>query len=243
MKILCADIETIPCQSLPIACIPQFDSTEVKTGNIKDPVKIEDKINEARKEWAAGLSKKMSLDPAFAQLCTFVGITYDTEKEEVVEEKVLQLVETDGHDDLELVGEAWTLIQKAYHERTPLITFNGLSFDLPVLFMRAIKQDFPLDRVMINRIMGRKYQDNSSHYDLMQILAGWDRTRWHSFDFYSRLFNLGDKEDFDGAMVYPAYQAKEFDKIRDYCRKEVLVMCRLFTRLEPWIKYDHKEGA
>lgn len=241
MKICCLDIETIPCQSLPTDCLPQFDPAEVKVGNLKDPIKIEDKINEERKKFTEGLSKQMSLDPAYAQLCTFVGIEYDTETSKVLNDKTLQLIEADGHDDLELVGEAWTLIQRAYYERTPIVTFNGLYFDLPVLFFRAIRQDFPLDRPMIHRIMGQKYRDNSFHYDLMQILAGWDRNRWHSFDFYSRLFKFGDKEEFDGSMVYTAYQAKEYDKIKEYCHKEVLIMCELFTRLEPWIKNEYRE--
>ena len=132
------------------------------------------------------------------------------------------------------------MIIQAYQERTPLVTFNGSQFDLPVLFFRAIQQDVPIDRTMYQRLTTR--YGNPFHYDLMQLLSGWDRQRWHSFDFYSRLFRLGDKEDFDGSKVYGAYQAKEYNKIAEYCRKEVDIMCRLFARLEPWIKNEIKEG-
>lgn len=241
MRILALDIETIPCQSLPPECLPQFDPESVKLGNTKDPVKVEEKIAKERKKWSEGINKTMSLDPAFAQLCTFVGILYDTESEEIIKEETYQLREDDKHDDLDIVTNAWNLIQSTYRKRIPLVTFNGTSFDLPVLFFRAITQDVPIDTVMYRvRLTGR--YTNSWHYDLMQILANWDRQRWHTFDFYARLFGVGGKADFDGSQVYDAYKNEQYDNILSYCRDEVVSMCQLFTRIEPWIRVTLFEG-
>lgn len=191
MKILCADIETIPNQSLPTECLPQFCEADVKLGNTKDPAKVEEKIAEERKKWSERINKTMSLNPAFAQLCTFVGIIYDTTSEEIIKEGAYQLRDDDKDDDLDIVSNAWDFIHSAYRERIPLVTFNGILFDLSILFFRAIAQDVPIDTLMYRRLIGR--YSNPCHYDLMQILANWDKQRWHTFDFYARLFGVGGK--------------------------------------------------
>lgn len=240
MIILGLDIETIPNQLIPKSCVPAFDPDEVKLGNTKDPMKVTQKINSEKEKFNQSLTKQMSLDPALCQLCTFVGVKYDTDEGEIISETIIQLTEDDEHDDLDAVTEAWGCIHSNYNERVPVVSFNGWSFDLPVLSMRAFLQDVSIERGMFDRLMMR--YNNQYHYDLMQILANWDRQRWHSQDFYFRLFGLGDKSDFDGSMVFEAYQNGEYERIKTYCRNEVVLMCELFERVEPWIKIK-REGA
>ena len=242
MKIFAFDIETIPNQLIPASCVPVFDPSEIKYGNTKDPSKKALKEEEERKKFDDGLSKKMSLDPAYCQLVTFVGIQYDTDKDEILSETIVQITDDDEDKigDWSAIHEGWSAIHSSYNERVPIITFNGLSFDLPVLFMRAILQDAHVSKIMYDRLTGR--YSNAHHFDLMQILANFDRQRWHSLDFYFRLFGIGDKSDFDGSMVYDAYKAKEFDKIKTYCRNEVLLLCKLFQEVEPWIKISTEGG-
>lgn len=240
MKLLTIDIETVPNQLLSDGCFPKFDPEAVSYGNTKDPGKRAAKLSAEREKFDKGLSKKMSLDPAMCQLVTLGAITYDTETKTVLNDVSVQLREDDEHDDLDAVSGAWEAIHAAYRERTPIVTFNGLSFDLPVLFFRGLSLDIPIDKAMYSRLLGR--YDNKFHYDLMLLLANFDRQRWHTADFYFRLFNLGGKSGFDGSDVYPAYQAGEYDKIADYNHDEVLTMCKLFARLEPWIQVNI-EGA
>jgi len=235
MIIFAIDTETIPNQLIPKSCVPVFDPSEIKYGNTKDPAKRAEKEATEQAKFQESLSKKMSLDPALCQLVTFVGIKYDTDKGEIISETVVQITDDDpdGIGDWPAIHEAWTAISVNYNERIPIVTFNGVSFDFPVLLMRAMIQDCNTDKVMIDRMMGR--YSNHHHYDLMQILANWDRQCWHSLDFYFRLFGLGDKSDFDGSMVFDAYKNKEFDKIKTYCYNEVGLMCKLFGEVEHWI--------
>ncbi len=234
MKILAIDTETIPNQSLPENF--GFDPDTVKVGNMKDPAKIQVKLDEAKEKH----SKTMSLDPAMCQLCTFCGITYDTETHKIINEVTLQVVEADKHDDLELVSTGWNTILMAHQERMPIISFNGIQFDLPVMLFRAIAQDVPVSPITY-KYLTQKY-NNKHHYDVMQILAGWDRQKWHKQDFYLNIFKLGSKDGFDGSMVYPTYQSGEYETIKQYCRNDVLTLCKLFTRVEPWFKVEIEEN-
>lgn len=239
MKILTVDIETMPDQNLPESCTPVFDESEVKLGNTKDPIKVMTKITEEKAKFETGITKTMSLDPAMAQLCTFVGIVYDTETDRELEKVSVQVTKEFNGDDLEAVTEGWALISRMYGERTPLVTFNGISFDLQIMFYRAIRQDVTVQPEMFKRLT-QKYS-NFFHYDLMQILAGWDRQRWHKLDFYLKAFKMKDKEGMDGSQVYPAWNAGEYDKIQEYCESDVLSTAKLFTRIAPWIKIE-REG-
>jgi len=234
MKILALDIETIPDQNLSPDCIPVFDETEVKIGNIKDPIKAMAKIAEEKSKFETGITKTMSLDPAMAQICTFCGIVYEDDKE--LEKVSVQVTKQYNGDDLEAVTEGWALISRMYGERTPLVTFNGISFDLQIMFYRAIRQDVAIQPEMFKRLT-QKY-GNFFHYDLMQILAGWDRQRWHNLDFYLKAFKLKDKGDMDGSKVYSAWQAGEYALIQAYCESDVRATAKLFQRVEPWIKIE-----
>ena len=240
MRILGFDLETLPNLSIPENCKPIFDESDIKLGNLKDPVKIAAKMEEERALFDQKLCKKMSTDPTLCQLCTFVGIIYDTDSGESIEEVAVQVTAEDDNDDYLAVTDGWKFIARAYQERIPLVSFNGIGFDLPVMFFRAMLQDVPVDGFMYNRLL-MKYK-NQFHYDLMQILAGWDRTRWNKLEYYLQLFGLGSKEGMSGADVYPAYMAGEFNKIKEYCRNDVLETCKLFARVAPWIYFQLEGG-
>lgn len=231
MRIFAFDLETIPNQSIPDECKPAFNPSSVKTGNIKDPVKIQEKIKEQEQVFIDGLSKTMSIDPALCQLCLFAGIEFDTEKDEIIKEHILYV--DDENDDYEPVFHGWELLIAAYYERIPIVTFNGKGFDFPIMLFRAIQQDINVDMKAYDELTYRYINDR--HYDLLQLLAGWDRSKWHNLDFYLKLFGLGAKGDFDGSMVYSAYIAGEHEKIKQYGRKDVLDTCNLFSRVDSWV--------
>ena len=240
MRILTFDCETIPRMDIPESCRPQFDESEVKTGNAGTE-KAREKIEKERAIFEEKLVKIMSVDPALCQLCTFSGIIYETDEGgDIIEEKTIQLTAEDEHDDLEIIATAWAMIHKAYQERIPLVSFNGIGFDLPVLLFRAVVQDIPVDKVMYDRLT-MKYR-NQYHYDLMQVLSGWDRQRWNKLEFYLNLFGLGTKGGMSGDKVYPAYMAGDYETIKAYCRNDVLETCMLFARVAPWY-YSELEGG
>jgi len=222
MKFATFDIETVPnTTSLPEGIKPEFDPTSVKLGNTKDIVKITEKVQDARLDFDAALDKKMSLDPDLCEVVCFVG------------------QETDGavavypNDIIEL---AWSFIEGYYLEHIPLVSFNGIAFDLPVLWHQAMMHNIPVSPQMYSDLTKR--YENRYHYDLMELLSTWDvmakRRKYHSLDYYLNLFGIGEKAG-EGSEVYEWWKAGEYDKIGEYCEQDVLLTAKLFERLEGYI--------
>lgn len=236
------DIETIPNQRIPEACKPQFDPDEVKLGNTKDPAKVEAKIAEARDSFQDSMIKKMSTTPSLAQICTFVGMKYDTKTKKVIKKVSIQVTKAYDGDDLDAVLEGWEFLRMCYNERTPIVSFNGIGFDMPIMWHRAIAQDCPVDQNLYNNLIPR--YGNYHHYDLLGILAGWtlDKMKGHSLEFFLNLYGIGTKSGMDGSQVYPEWQLGNYDKIQEYCESDVLQTCKLFDRVESWIKIERTEA-
>lgn len=237
MKIAAFDIETIPNQSLPPDVTPEFDPESVKVGNA-GPEKAQEKIDKEKAKFTEGLNKKMSTDKDLCQITTFVGYIYTTSivEDKIISKKVLQWPPLD--EEYELIYEAWTFLRHAYNAKIPLVSFGGNGFDLPVLFAAAIRLDIPVSRSMYETITYR--YENNRHYDLMRSLTGEIHpVQGKSLEFYLNCFQLGNKTSgMDGSEVYPAWQAKEYTKIAEYCEQDVLMTAKLFERVEPWIAKD-----
>ena len=224
MEICCFDIETIPNQNLPKNVTPQFDPLSVKHGNTKDQAKRDAKEAAERAKFSHSLDKKMSLDPDLCQVACFCGAIYDTT--------------TGVADQVVYTGEpaaitlGWKFIYDAYHKAIPLVSYNGNGFDLPVLLHRSMDLQVPMSRRIYNELT-RRYS-TKSHYDLMQVLADWDRQKWQPLDFYLNRFGLGGKTG-DGGHVYGMWKEGNIKAIEEYCMSDVLATAALFRRVEPWI--------
>jgi predicted PolB exonuclease-like 3'-5' exonuclease len=227
------DIETIPRQSLPEGCKPEFDESEVKLGNLKDRFKIEEKINEAREKFLAGLDKKMATDPDFCQVVCMVGY-------QVPRKEFFVKFAKDEDAEYDLLHEAWNWIREQQNNQVPIVGFNSSSFDVPALIRCAMYQDVSVAPHLIENLMKR--QDiNHHHYDLMQRLAyrnpfsGKAETR--GLNYYLKRFDLGGKlNGLDGSMVYPAWKEGRFQHIIDYCQHgDVTQTAALFERVAPWM--------
>lgn len=221
MKFCCFDIETIPCQSLPKSVRPEFDLNSVKLGNIKDPVKAGEKIDGARKEFDEALDKKMSLDPDLCEVvcCStyYDGASYT-------------YCQIQQHQIIEFV---WDNIKGFYLDHIPLVSYNGIAFDLPVLLHAALKLNIPVSPRMYADLT-KKYSTRY-HVDLMQWFSGWDRTKWKSLDFYLNLFEIEGEKIGKGSDVYEWWKNQEYDKIREHCEQDVILTAKLFERVAPWI--------
>ena len=120
-----------------------------------------------------------------------------------------------------------------------LVSWNGSSFDLPVLHYRA----------MVHGIAGCCYWDlgdndrefkfnnylsrfHARHTDLMDVLAGYQNRAWAPLDDMARLCGLPGKLGMDGSQVAAAFARGEIGAIRDYCETDVANTYLLFLRFQ-----------
>jgi predicted PolB exonuclease-like 3'-5' exonuclease len=120
-----------------------------------------------------------------------------------------------------------------------LVSWNGSSFDLPVLHYRALIHGIPgccywdtgdNDRdFKFNNYLSRFH---SRHVDLMDVLAGYQNRAWAPLDEMAHLCGLPGKIGMDGSQVYPAWLRGELAAIRAYCETDVANTYLLFLRYQ-----------
>lgn len=154
------DLESKPQESLWSLCLDEIKPS----GVLKDPIKIAADIASKTE----GLKKKMSVDPDFADIIC-VGI------KRLGEDAVLYSLK-----DMEFFFEE--------NPNFTFITFNGKSFDIPLLIKAGLKKGlkFPYHKL---KDTCKKWQNNS-HIDLMEIICDRD---YKSLDLLLQIY-LGIKK-------------------------------------------------
>ncbi len=120
-----------------------------------------------------------------------------------------------------------------------LVSWNGSSFDLPVLHYRALFHAIPgccywdlgdnNRDFKYNNYLGRFH---TRHLDLMDVLAGYQNRAWAPLDEIAQLCGLPGKLGMDGSQVYPAWRNGAIDAIRSYCETDVANTYLLFLRFQ-----------
>jgi 3'-5' exonuclease len=113
--------------------------------------------------------------------------------------------------------------------RPVLVTYNGRSFDLPVIALRSLCHAVPLG--WYYREKGVRYRfSEEGHLDLCDWLADHGATRAGKLDAVARLIGLPGKVGIDGSQVEGLYAAGALDQIQTYCLADVTQTALLFLR-------------
>jgi 3'-5' exonuclease len=110
-----------------------------------------------------------------------------------------------------------------------LVSWNGRSFDLPVLALRALR--FGLNFGWYYRGEGYRYRySEEGHLDLCDVLSDHGAAKMTSLDGAARLIGLPGKAGVDGSQVEGLYHAGQIDALRRYCLSDVAQTAFLFMR-------------
>jgi predicted PolB exonuclease-like 3'-5' exonuclease len=111
-----------------------------------------------------------------------------------------------------------------------MVTFNGCSFDLPVLRYRAM-----IHSLSAPGLSGRAYYHRFTEdaVDLCDVLASYSHGGKAKLDELSRIMGLeGKPEGMSGSEVEAYFRAGRIKEIADYCRSDVINTYRLWLRYE-----------
>lgn len=131
--------------------------------------------------------------------------------------------------------ESFFAIINKYSPR--LVSWNGTSFDLPVIHYRS----------MVNCISAPRYWDtgdndrnlkfnnyinryHSMHLDLMDILAKYNGRSSISMNELAKLCNFPGKIGMDGSKVWDYWANNRISEIRSYCETDVVNTWLLYCR-------------
>src|SRR5262252_1655055 len=116
-----------------------------------------------------------------------------------------------------------------------LITFNGHSFDLPVLRYRAMVNRVSAAGLQVRPYFNRYYDDA---LDLCDALASYSSGAKVKLDEISKILGLtGKPEGLDGSRVEPMVLDGQIEVVARYCESDVLNTYRV------WLVYELFRGT
>ncbi len=138
----------------------------------------------------------------------------------------------DRYREKELVSQFWETFANA---RT-LVSFNGRTFDLPVLESRALKYGLSLPRYFAagesrNTFRGSRYSD-AFHIDVCDFLSNFGAYSRNSLNLWARVIGLPGKYTIAGEDVEYLFRQGRQKEVNQYCMTDVLQTYLLFLRME-----------
>ena len=131
-------------------------------------------------------------------------------------------------------------------QRPLLVTYNGRTFDLPVLALRSLHHGVPMPWYYQERGIRYRYSEEG-HIDLCDWLADHGATRSLSLDALARCIGLPGKVGVDGSQIEGLHNAGKLEIIQNYCLADVTQTALLFLRfrlLQGQLSHDgYREAA
>jgi predicted PolB exonuclease-like 3'-5' exonuclease len=121
------------------------------------------------------------------------------------------------------------------YNRPTLVTFNGRSFDIPLMELSAFRYGVSIPSWF--NLFDKSYEQYRnrynihSHLDLHEILTNFGSSWFRGgLNLAAQLINKPGKIDVQGAMVHELFEAGKLSEISEYCRCDVLDTYFVFLR-------------
>lgn len=144
----------------------------------------------------------------------------------------------EGASEKEMIANFLAFLDK---HNPKLISFNGRSFDMPLLMIRAMQYNltcrayFEIEDKEIGKSKWDNYRYRFSdrfHVDLMDHISEFGATRGLKLDVLCSLVGAPGKYDVSGDQVFELFYEGEIEKIKEYCESDVLNTYWLFLKYE-----------
>lgn len=120
------------------------------------------------------------------------------------------------------------------YDRPTWVSFNGRTFDMPLMELAAFRYGVPLPAWFSQRGADspRYRYNNDSHCDLYDILTNYGAVRFHGgLNLAANLLGKPGKMDIQGHMVQDLVDQDMIRQVSDYCRCDVLDTYFVFLRV------------
>jgi 3'-5' exonuclease len=146
-------------------------------------------------------------------------------------EAVLKTKVYASHDEMALLNEFKSMVERLDPATTKLCAHNGKEFDFPYVCRRMLIHQIALPAVL--NISGKKSWE-IPHLDTMEMWKFGDFKHYTSLDLLSAIFNIpSSKEGMDGSRVNHVYHHEnDLDKIKAYCQRDVVVLVSIYLKLK-----------
>lgn len=187
------DVETKPNGAL----LDMFAGKIKAPGNYKNPEKVAQYVAIERSK----MFMKMAVDTDYCELFC-VGLKPLGESAAIVSLSELSRM---------------LMADPSFH----LVTFNGNTFDIPIIIKQGVKQGIVLPYAELR--VGAKRFDTSRHTDLMELLSFGGT--WKSLADYGKIYCGIEKEEID-------FETASDDEIMKHCLGDLDVTEQLYKKFE-----------
>ncbi len=227
-----------------------FDTESVAeaalVSKLREP-KFDGDPNLAVARYRAELMEKYESDfiPYTYQIPVSVAIAKVSGKFELLDLVVLDEPDFRPH---KITHDFWLGWEK-YGQPT-LVSFNGRSFDLPLMELAAFRFGIAIPRWFNTQLrtydQPRNRYNTAAHLDLYDLLTNFGATRFTGgLNLAANLLGKPGKMDVQGDMVQDMFEAGKLAEINDYCRCDVLDTYFVFLRsrvLLGQLSLDEEQG-
>ncbi|MGM0533020.1 MAG: 3'-5' exonuclease [Campylobacterota bacterium] len=144
----------------------------------------------------------------------------------------------DSQKEEDIISHFFEFIEK---DNPKLVSFNGRSFDMPMLLIRAMKYDLSLhaffdnNNPVLHKTKWANYRQRYSeefHTDVMDSLSQFGAARGLKLDTLCAMAGIPGKYDVSGDQVMELFYEGKIDKINEYCQSDVLNTYWLFLKYQ-----------
>jgi hypothetical protein len=170
-RLIAFDIETGPlARDFLESLLPEFDPSEVKLGNAKDPALVAAKIEAAREKHQADFLEKAALDPLTGRVLAIGLLSFGPNEDKATSEVALDDAACDDNER-ELLEDFWSVFLRSLDgERTFFVGHNSTDFDLPFLVTRSRILGVRVPPLVIRR-SGNRYSFSDRFIDTRTVFA------------------------------------------------------------------------
>lgn len=235
---LILDVETGAQSRALAAPFPRETETfvEKEHGSLKDPVKIAEWKAKQRAAWddqwkaeRDGWAAKCASDGALSRLngrIVAVGVLHTETGDEPMPIVACDCEEANERALVKFAVD--TIEQNEKNGKEVLVTFNGHSFDLPLLFVRAAVNDIPLP--FDPQLYLRRYT-HRPHTDLRMVLSNWDMRFEGTLNGWCAAFGIACDDETTGADIAAMIERNDETGIIAHCKADLLKTASLAHRL------------